>query len=62
MELKKGFFKELKKGDDINKKIDFLKSLLIEKIQILSSTENGALILKKRELIESLDYMCKEVT
>lgn len=61
MELKKSFFKEIRQGDEINKKIEFLKSLINQKIQSLSCIDNGFLILEKRKLIESLDYICKEV-
>jgi len=61
MELKKAFFKQVAKGDEINKQNSFLKNLINEKIKSLSEFENGKLILEKRKLIESLDSLCKEV-
>jgi len=49
------------KGDEINQNMGFLKNMIVQKIKILSSSDNGNLILEKRKLIESLDSLCKEV-
>jgi len=59
--LKKAFFKQVVKGDEISKHMGFLKNMIIQKIKLLSDSENGQLILEKRKLIESLDSLCKEV-
>lgn len=61
MELKRAFFKQVVKGDEINKQNSYLKNLINQKIKLLSEFENGMLILEKRKLIESLDSLCKEV-
>jgi len=61
MELKRGFFKEVKKGENISNQIDFIKALLFDKQNSLLETEEGKSILDKRKLIENLDAMFKEV-
>jgi hypothetical protein len=61
MELKRGFFKEVKNGENILRKIDFLKTFLFDKQISLMETEEGKSILEKRKLIENLDSMFKEV-
>ena len=61
MELKRGFFKEVKKRETSSKNIDFIKALLFDKQNSLSQTEEGKSIFDKRKLIENLDSMFKEV-
>jgi hypothetical protein len=61
IELKQGFFKEAKKGENILKQINFLKALLFDKQNILFETDEGKSILEKRKLIENLDFMFNEV-
>jgi hypothetical protein len=61
MELKRAFFREIKKGEGIIKQNEFLKNLIIQKTKILSESEFGESILEKRKLIEGLDSTCKEV-
>lgn len=61
MELKRAFFKQVVKGDELNKQASFFKNLINQKIKMLSEIDNGELMLEKRKLIESLDSLCKEV-
>ena len=61
IELKRGFFKEFKKGENISKQINLIKGLIYERQNSLIKTEQGKAILDKRKLIESLDAMFKEV-
>jgi len=61
MELKRAFFKQVVKGDELNKQVSFFRNLINQKIKMLEEFDNGELILEKRKLIESLDSLCKEV-
>lgn len=61
MELKRSFFKQVVKGDELNKQAGFLRNVISQKIKVLSEFDNGELMLEKRKLIESLDSLCKEV-
>lgn len=61
MELKRAFFKEVKKGDEITKQISDAKTAIEEKIRLLSNFEKGNFIIEKIKLIEELDLLCKEV-
>lgn len=61
VELKRAFFKQVVKGDQLNKQGQFLRSLISQKLKMLSEFDNGELMLEKRKLIESLDSLCKEV-
>ena len=61
VELKRAFFKQVVKGDQLNKQAQFLRSLISQKLKMLSEFDNGELMLEKRKLIESLDSLCKEV-
>jgi hypothetical protein len=61
MELKRAFFKQVVKGEELNKQASFFRNLINQKIKMLSEFDNGELMLEKRKLIESLDSLCKEV-
>jgi hypothetical protein len=61
MELKRAFFKQVVKGDQLNKQAAFFKNLINTKIKTLTELDTGDLMLDKRILIESLDSLCKEV-
>lgn len=61
MELKRAFFKENKKSEDIFKQINLMKTFLIDKQISLGESSEGKIILEKRRLIENLDSMFKEV-
>lgn len=61
MELKRAFFKQVAKGNELNKQTNFLKNFINQKIKLMLEFDNGDLMLDKRKLIESLDSLCKEV-
>jgi len=61
MELKRAFFKQVVKGDQLNMQAKFFKNLINSKIKTLTEFNTGDLMLDKRILIESLDSLCKEV-
>ena len=61
MEYKKNFFREVKKGEEFDKQIEVLKSLIKAKLDDSNNIEIKNLVCQKKDLIQNLTTMSKEV-